>query len=415
MWVLYLYWSLQKHYHHVARDNTLLKEELNALDLYKDREKTLLLQNQLMNHYEDSSIYTTMEQLGIPFTKEEEILCILLHNEGGQYIPSLKSALSLYLLDTLLFSNDFCGFILRGRSLDGKEIKSIISSCLQKSLPLENCDITCYIGRSVSSCCTFYQAYESAYHLFTDSIPDSENGFQCFVYKEVQKEAESLPYPYSLEQELKKEIKNQNLSSSKQLIIDYFDEIDVNSYSVLYDGFYQLFIMLRRIEGEKKLNSPSMVQNNSFCCQKKTKLTKEDMLTLLFHRLEEDIAASLSVQVNHGSKKKIADKILKFIHKNTDNPNLNVDMVADNLGMSKNYLRTVCKEVTEQTLTLHLQLAKINQACKLLVETDDTVYNISEQLDFISSNYFYTFFKKHTGMTPLQYRLINREKQSNVI
>lgn len=421
IWILYLYWHLKKRYHCITNDNLLLKEQLTALSPYKSRVKSLTLQNKLVNPYDKDFIGDTLEHRGIPVKDKEEFLCLLLHKRDGN-IHSLESmslvslllkdALKPYLLDTLCFSNDCYAFLLKGSNLNIKEIHTLMHSCLKKESLLETCPITCYMGQPVTSHSTFYQAYKSAYQLFMEHIPDLEEGFTCFTYEEFIKE-EPLPYPLLLEEELKKESKNQNLENCKELIKDYFEQIDTNCYSVLYDGFYQIFTILKRMEERKNLTISSFLQD--IFLYPNDRLTKEDMMSLLTKRLEEYIIVSSALPVNHSSKKKIADKILRFIHKNADNPNLNVDMVADNLGLSKNYLRTVCKEVTNNSLSLHLQLAKVNQACKLLVETDDTVNDISEQLDFISNNYFFTFFKKHTGMTPLQYRLIHKDKKSHVV
>ena len=41
-------------------------------------------------------------------------------------------------------------------------------------------------------------------------------------------------------------------------------------------------------------------------------------------------------------------------------------------------------------------------------ETDLSTLEISSKLGIENSNYFYTFFKKHTGSTPNQYRIDNK-------
>ena len=40
-----------------------------------------------------------------------------------------------------------------------------------------------------------------------------------------------------------------------------------------------------------------------------------------------------------------------------------------------------------------------------------TIQQVSDTLGFTTRNYFFTFFKKHTGMTPKQYRLLQGNLQ----
>ena len=56
------------------------------------------------------------------------------------------------------------------------------------------------------------------------------------------------------------------------------------------------------------------------------------------------------------------------------------------------------------SLSKYITDKKIQYACRVLAETDDSIQSICERLDFTSANYFYTYFKKNTGMTPSQYQ-----------
>ena len=47
---------------------------------------------------------------------------------------------------------------------------------------------------------------------------------------------------------------------------------------------------------------------------------------------------------------------------------------------------------------------KITWAKQLLLETDKTIAQISEDLGFVEDSYFVRIFKQETGETPLKYR-----------
>ena len=48
----------------------------------------------------------------------------------------------------------------------------------------------------------------------------------------------------------------------------------------------------------------------------------------------------------------------------------------------------------------------------MLIYSDFTLAVISEYLNFSTQSYFIKIFKKHTGMTPAQYRRYYREEES---
>ncbi|MNC55149.1 Bifunctional transcriptional activator/DNA repair enzyme AdaA [compost metagenome] len=52
----------------------------------------------------------------------------------------------------------------------------------------------------------------------------------------------------------------------------------------------------------------------------------------------------------------------------------------------------------------HVQQLRINEAKKLLRQTDKRVYEIAEQVGFNNADYFVTQFEKLERMTPTEYR-----------
>ena len=72
--------------------------------------------------------------------------------------------------------------------------------------------------------------------------------------------------------------------------------------------------------------------------------------------------------------------------------------------ISKSYLTRIFKAVTGFTINEYQNLARIKKARILLAETDDSITWISEQTGFENVTYFDRVFKKHTAMSPLQYR-----------
>ena len=84
--------------------------------------------------------------------------------------------------------------------------------------------------------------------------------------------------------------------------------------------------------------------------------------------------------------------------------NLSVDLIAEQVGLSTNYLRDLFKNATGRSISTFILDRRITLAQQLLASTDSSVKNIAESSGFQSYNYFFTAFKRSTGMTPKQYK-----------
>ncbi|MBK5721255.1 AraC family transcriptional regulator [Dysgonomonas sp. Marseille-P4677] len=77
---------------------------------------------------------------------------------------------------------------------------------------------------------------------------------------------------------------------------------------------------------------------------------------------------------------------------------------ADKMFLTPKYLSTIIKERTGRTAFSWINEALISSTKHMLKTTDLTILQISEELNFPNPSFFGRFFKKHTGMTPVQYR-----------
>lgn len=80
---------------------------------------------------------------------------------------------------------------------------------------------------------------------------------------------------------------------------------------------------------------------------------------------------------------------------------------AEKLHLTPKYLSKTIKEFNDIPATEWIDEMVIMGAKALLKSSEYTVAQISEELNFANSSFFGTFFKKKTGMTPLQYRFYN--------
>lgn len=78
--------------------------------------------------------------------------------------------------------------------------------------------------------------------------------------------------------------------------------------------------------------------------------------------------------------------------------------LADEVHLNPDYLGRIFREATGETITARIQKVRIRRVCELLAATQRTVADIALACGFGDVKFFYTVFKKHTGMLPGDYR-----------
>lgn len=83
---------------------------------------------------------------------------------------------------------------------------------------------------------------------------------------------------------------------------------------------------------------------------------------------------------------------------------------ANQLSVTAGHLNDVVKSNTGKTAKLLIQEQMILEAKRLLYHAPYSIKEIAVQLKFEDPSYFNRFFKKHTGVTPVEFRQNIREK-----
>lgn len=78
------------------------------------------------------------------------------------------------------------------------------------------------------------------------------------------------------------------------------------------------------------------------------------------------------------------------------------------LHYNAEYLNQIVKRRTGQSLLKLAGSYRLDWAKQLLTSTDKSVTAIVEELGFSGTSHFYDFFRKETGMSPLEYRERNQ-------
>ena len=103
-------------------------------------------------------------------------------------------------------------------------------------------------------------------------------------------------------------------------------------------------------------------------------------------------------------KDKKKEAVIDYIAGHYKDENLTVDDVAGNVGLSTNYLRSIFKKYEGIGVGEYILDVRLNHVYRMLRDTNLSIHQISRENGFANTNYFFTVFKKKTGMTPDQYR-----------
>ncbi|MNZ59350.1 HTH-type transcriptional regulator YesS [compost metagenome] len=122
----------------------------------------------------------------------------------------------------------------------------------------------------------------------------------------------------------------------------------------------------------------------------------------------DEIAAARSVSKNAG----LVEHVERFIEANLTDMNLSTKMIADELGLSINYLRNLYKNETNRSIIDTISEKRLTIICGELISSDAAIEPIVQKYGFTSLNTFYIVFKRKYGVTPAVYRKQNK-KESN--
>lgn len=94
--------------------------------------------------------------------------------------------------------------------------------------------------------------------------------------------------------------------------------------------------------------------------------------------------------------------------------NISLSSVAEAIYVSKYHISKLLNTKIMLSFSNYINLLRIQEACRLLVDTNKSVIDISESIGFGSVRSFNRAFIKFIKMTPTEYRRLHTEKQDTM-
>ena len=111
---------------------------------------------------------------------------------------------------------------------------------------------------------------------------------------------------------------------------------------------------------------------------------------------------------------KLILKIMNFINNNLSNPELNVEMIASEIGISRVHLHRKLKELTNQSSRDLIRNVRLKQAGELLASKQTNISEVAYLVGFSNISKFSTSFKQFYGLSPKAYMEEHlRKKETN--
>lgn len=103
------------------------------------------------------------------------------------------------------------------------------------------------------------------------------------------------------------------------------------------------------------------------------------------------------------TKEECLDKITQLILQNINDPDFNVEMLAQKMCMSRSSLHRKIKEVANMTPIDFIRLIRLKKAAVLMKEDGYRVTEVCEKVGITSPSYFIKLFQRQFGMTPKEF------------
>ena len=128
-------------------------------------------------------------------------------------------------------------------------------------------------------------------------------------------------------------------------------------------------------------------------------------------RFEPRLEKLLSQQKaqKHNRTQEIVIQINQRLEQGFRDTSIGAQSIAEEMGVSAAYLRK--QYLTEAGVSIgdKLNQLRMDEASRLLLETDQPIESIARQIGVENTKYFFVLFKKFKGMTPRQFRCKARD------
>lgn len=125
--------------------------------------------------------------------------------------------------------------------------------------------------------------------------------------------------------------------------------------------------------------------------------------SIAFSESQEDFQADIVPSLDHGAYAPLVEETIKNIQQHYFE-NITLTTLAKMVSIHPIYLSELFKKETNMNISNYITAYRIERAKEMLQDIENKIYDVANLVGYDDSRYFSQVFKKHTGMTPTQYR-----------
>ncbi len=289
-----------------------------------------------------------------------------------------------------------CTLILNGNDLNYHRTFAILMD-LQKTL-LDKYDV--FVAFGASDICEqimdLHDAYRDALQAFDFGDSSQEN---CIYIKQELTEANQRIYmPIDFERNMTERIYVRNYDGIRTLIEDVFKRNRGVSNVYLHNVIMSMCSAYENIC--KKLGNTSKLSSDIINNEYRVPVIKQHLVEI-FTGLEGDM-------LKENRAEAVRNYVTMYVAEHYSDPTVSIELIADEIHLSASYVSTLFKKSMGIAFSQYLLQYRIDVAKELLVSSREKISVISEKSGFGTYNNFVRMFKRKTGLSPSQYRAVNR-------
>ena len=112
-----------------------------------------------------------------------------------------------------------------------------------------------------------------------------------------------------------------------------------------------------------------------------------------------------------GNNDALMERVMKYLNENLTDPDLNVEKLTEDVGISRAQLHRKMKEIAGVSTGEFIRNLRLEQAARLIEEGEINITQVAYSVGFNNQTHFSTVFKKHYGMSPSEYAETKRNEK----
>lgn len=286
-------------------------------------------------------------------------------------------------------------------SCDSSDADTLIMKVQDTIVKLHEYLLDCYgiwmfagIGHTTDSLMNVWEAYQQA----VEAVSYTTKNYIFFPYEIIKKDSNAFYYPPELSTKLIHFI----TAGNKPQVLELFGLIhqeNIEERSLPVNLLQFLMQDIRNTLLKARFALPAGTDKEAVS-------SLDDRFNEhLSFKLCEDLALSLCELFQSGAKDtNLAATIEKYIMNNYRDPSLCLNKISDEFQISESYFSHMFKEKTGVNFSVYLENIRMNEAAKLIQDTDTNLSELYIEVGYNNPATFRRAFKKTYGVTPSSMR-----------